>query len=71
MSKLIVSSAPFVRRGGDINKMFLFVAISLLIPAIYGIMFFGVNALMIIAVSIITCFMTELIFNLISIEILN
>ena len=66
MSEFIVSSAPFIRKGGDINRMFLFVAISLLIPAIYGIIFFGINALMIIAVSIITCFITELVFNLIT-----
>ncbi len=66
MSRLVVSSAPFVRKGNDINKMFLLVAISLLIPAIYGIMFFGVNALMIIAVSVITCFLTELSFNLLT-----
>ena len=46
--------------------MFLFVAISLLIPSVYGIMFFGINALMIIVVSVITCFLTELIFNLIT-----
>lgn len=66
MDKLVVSSSPFIRSNNDINKMFLFLSISLLIPAIYGIMFFGLYSLLVIVLSVATCFLSECLFNVIN-----
>ncbi len=66
MDKFTVSHAPFIHSGNDINKMFLYVALALLVPAVYGTLFFGVTALLLIAVSVAMCLFSECLFNLIS-----
>lgn len=66
MENLVVSSSPFVHSNNDINKMFLYVAVALMLPAIYGVMFFGMNALIMIIVSVASCFLFEALFNLIN-----
>ena len=66
MEKFVVSHSPFIHSGNDINKMFLYVALALMIPAIYGAMFFGLTSLILIAVSVATCFVSESLFNLIT-----
>ena len=63
MNNVIVSSSPFIRKPLDINKMFLYVAIALTVPAIYGVMFFGLKSLLVIFVSLLTCFLSECLFN--------
>ena len=64
MDKLIVSNAPFMHSGNDVNKMFLYVAIALLIPATYGVTFFGMSALFVILTSVACCFVFEALYNL-------
>jgi len=66
MEKFVVSHAPFVRSGNDTNKMFLYVAVALLLPAIYGTLFFGIKALLIVAVGVLSCLVFEGLFNLIA-----
>ena len=66
MENYVVSDAPFIHGKNDVNKMFLYVAIALLLPAIYGVIFFGLNALLLIFVSVLTCFLSECLFNLVN-----
>ena len=66
MDSFIVSDAPFIHGKNDINKMFLFVAAALVLPAIYGVIYFGLNALLLIFTSIATCFLSECLFNLVN-----
>lgn len=68
MDKMIVSNAPFVHSKNDINKMFLCVSIALIIPAIYGVIFFGYGTLILIFASIASCFVFELLYNAITLN---
>lgn len=68
MEKFVVSSAPFVHSKNDINKMFLFTAIALVLPAIFSVLYFGLDSLIIIAVSLLTCFLSECLYNLINLK---
>ena len=63
MRKFIVSSYPFVHSGNDINKMFLYVSISLVLPVVFGFLFFGLNALVLVVVSLVSCYVFELIYK--------
>ncbi|MBQ8452049.1 MAG: RnfABCDGE type electron transport complex subunit D [Clostridia bacterium] len=64
MDKYVVSSAPFIHSGNDINKMFLYTGIALVIPGIFGVMFFGLPALFIILVAFFSCLLSEIFYNL-------
>ena len=66
MDKLVVSNSPFIRGENDINKMFLYVSIALMVPAIFGIMFFGLESFVIVLVSLASCFVFECLFNLVA-----
>ena len=66
MEKFVVSNPPFIRSGNDINKMFLYLSVALLVPAVYGVMFFGLEAIIPIVVSLACCFVFECLFNLIT-----
>lgn len=66
MEKFVVSNPPFIRSGNDINKMFLYLSVALLVPAVYGVMFFGLQAIIPILVSLACCFVFECLFNLIT-----
>ena len=59
MENLVVSSSPFIHSNNDVNKMFLYVSVALMLPTIFGIMFFGINALMLVIVSVVSCFVFE------------
>ena len=48
MDKFVVSNSPFIHSGNDVNKMFLYTSLALIIPAIFGVMFFGINAFLIL-----------------------
>ena len=66
MNKFIVMNAPFVHSGNDVNKMFLYMAVTLMVPAVYGIIFFGMQALFLILISLASCMVSEMLFNLIN-----
>ncbi len=66
MENFIVSSAPYKRSGNDINKMFLYVAIALVIPAVFSVVTFGFYPLVIIISSLASCLLSECLFNLIT-----
>lgn len=64
MNELVISSSPFVHSKNDVNKMFLFVALALVFPAIYGVVLFGARALLVIVISVAVSVLSELVFNL-------
>ena len=66
MEKFVVSYSPFVRSSNDINKMFGYVALILLMPAIFGSVFFGINSLFVVLTSVIVCFLSESFYNLLA-----
>lgn len=66
MESYVVSDAPFIHSKNDVNKMFLYIAVALLLPAIYGIILFGLNSLLIIFVSVASCFLSECLFNVLN-----
>ncbi len=63
MNKFIVSSSPFIHGKQDVNKMFLYTALSLVVPAVFGITFFGFSALFIVLISVLACFVSESLYN--------
>ena len=64
--KLIVSHAPFWHDGGSISKMNLNMILALLPAAIFGIVRFGMPALGVVALSVSSAMLFELLFNLAS-----
>ena len=66
MEKFVVSYAPFTRGTNDINKMFAYTALILLLPAIFGSVFYGINSVFVILTSVIVCFISEALYNLLS-----
>lgn len=66
MDKFVVSYSPFVRSSNDINKMFIWTAVTLLLPTVFGCVFFGINSLFVVVASVIGCYLSESFFNLIS-----
>ncbi|MFW6312029.1 MAG: RnfABCDGE type electron transport complex subunit D, partial [Nanoarchaeota archaeon] len=57
--KLILTPAPHVKGKFQIDKIMLYVFISLLPASLAGIYYFGVNALWVKLVSISSCLLTE------------
>ena len=66
MDRFVVMNSPFVRSGNDVNKMFIYTAVALTIPAVYGIIFFGMTAAFLIMISLATCLVSEMLFNFVS-----
>ena len=64
MEKFVVSYSPFARSSNDTNKMFLYLSTVLILPAVFGAMFFGIQALFIMLVSIASCYASEVLYNL-------
>lgn len=66
MDNVVVSHAPFVRSSNDINKMFVYISIMLIVLGVYGCIFFGLSALFVILTSVSVCFLSESLFNVIT-----
>lgn len=66
MESFVVSSSPFIHSKNDINKMFLYVSVALMIPAVFAILNFGFYAFLICLTSVAACFVSESLFNLIT-----
>ena len=66
MNKFVVSHAPFVRSSNDVNKMFVYTAIALILPLVYGCFFFGINSLLIVLISVAVSFLSEGLYSLIA-----
>jgi len=66
MKKYIVSSLPFLHSGNDVNKMFLYVTMSLVLPTVFAATFFGFNSLLLVVVSIVSCYLFEMVFGFIN-----
>ena len=63
MKEIIVSNSPFMHSKNDVNRLFLFICVALIFPAIFGICFFGLYSLFMIVFSIAFCFIFEVGFN--------
>lgn len=61
--RLLVTSSPHVRSKRTVNKEMLDVIIALAPAAIAAIYFFGYRALVLMLASVLTCVLTETIFN--------
>lgn len=66
MGSFIVLNSPFVHSGNDVNKMFLYTSVALVVPAVYGIIFFGIEAMLLILASLASCMLSEMLFNFIN-----
>lgn len=66
MENFVVSSAPYKHSGNDINKMFLYVSIALVIPGVFSVVSFGFYPLVIILSSLASCLVSECLFNFIT-----
>lgn len=64
MEKFVVSYSPFARSENDINKMFIYTAVALMLPTVYGSIFFGLSSLIILLTSVVVSFLSEAFFNL-------
>lgn len=66
MSEILnVSSSPHIRSKDTTSRIMLYVIIGLLPASIFGVYNFGLNALLLIVLTIATCVVTEYVFNLI------
>ena len=65
-NKLIVSSSPHLHSGARTRKIMLDVIIALLPATVMAVVFFGLNALLLIAVTTATAVLSELLFNVIT-----
>ena len=64
MSNLLkVSSSPHVRAKDDTSRIMLYVILALMPTTIFGIFNFGLRALLLVAVCIITCILSEFLFE--------
>ena len=64
MSNLLkVSSSPHVRAKDDTSRIMLYVILALMPTTIFGIFNFGLRALLLVAVCIITCVLSEFLFE--------
>ena len=66
MENFIVSSAPYTHSGNDVNKMFLYVSVALMLPAAFSVVSFGFYSLLIILCGLASCLLSECLFNLIT-----
>ena len=62
--QFVVSSSPFIHGKNDVNKMLLLMALTLVFPAAYGVILFGMRALLTIVVSIASCCVFECLYTL-------
>ncbi len=58
-SRLTVGPAPHLRNKGNTTQLMKFLSIVLLLPTFGGIYYFGLNALLIVLTSVITCILVE------------
>ena len=65
MEKLLISNTPHVRSSATTKRIMLDVVIALCPAAIFGIVAFGLNAFLIIALSILSCVASEVCYRLI------
>jgi electron transport complex protein RnfD len=63
--KIIVSTSPHLKSAGDTSKIMTLVSLSLLPTVVASVMIFGLRALIVIAVSVVTCLITEWLTNLV------
>ena len=65
MEKLIVSSSPHLHSNATTRKIMLDVVIALLPATVAAVVYFGLRALLLIAVSVTAAVLSEFVFNLI------
>ena len=65
MNKLIVSSSPHIKTSNDTPRIMLDVIIALLPTFIAGYLIYGIRTLLVVATCVLTCVVSEFVFNLI------
>ena len=65
MSKLHLSVSPHIHSGRSTSRIMLDVLIALIPTAVAGCVIFGLRSLAVIAACVLTCVLSELVFNLI------
>ncbi len=65
MNKLIVSSSPHIKTKDDTPRMMLDVVIALLPAVLAGALIYGIRALLVVFTCVLTCVVSEYVFNLI------
>lgn len=69
MDKFVVSYSPFARSSNDINKMFIYTAIMLLLPTVFGCAFFGYQSIFVVLMAVGVSFLSEYLFNAITVHV--
>lgn len=64
MNKLVVSSSPHIHTPNSTTRIMLDVIIALLPAAIAGVILFGIDALVVIGICVVTSVLSEMIFNI-------
>ncbi|MBR3805878.1 MAG: RnfABCDGE type electron transport complex subunit D [Clostridia bacterium] len=64
MNKLVVSSSPHIHTPNNTTRIMLDVIIALLPAAIAGVILFGIDALVVIGICVVTSVLSEMIFNI-------
>lgn len=64
MNKLVVSSSPHIHTQNSTTRIMLDVIIALLPAAIAGVILFGIDALVVIGICVVTSVLSEMIFNI-------
>ncbi len=64
MNKLVVSSSPHIHTPNSTTRIMLDVIIALLPAAIAGVVLFGIDALVVVGICVITSVLSEMIFNI-------
>lgn len=65
MNKLIVSSSPHIKTKNDTPRIMLDVIIALMPTLIAGAIIYGLSSLLVVATCVLTCVVSEFVFNLI------
>lgn len=63
MKEIVVSNSPFMHSKNDVNRLYLYVCVALIFPAVFGVYFFGISSLVTIVASLLFCYLSEMLFT--------
>lgn len=68
MDKFVVTYAPFARSSNDINKLYIYAATALLLPMVFGCIFFGFSSILVVLTAVLVSYFSECLFNIFEIK---
>lgn len=68
MDKFVVTYAPFARSSNDINKLYIHAATALLLPMVFGCIFFGFSSILVVLTAVLVSYFSECLFNIFEIK---